>query len=91
MLAGHFPGHPIVPGAWLLSWVLAEAARQWAATGDRRTVVGVKRVKFQRPLAPAEKFSCDLSTGSDTARFTLSSAAGVVATGILELESQADS
>ena len=91
MLAGHFPGHPIVPGAWLLSWVIADAARRLAALGDKRTINGVKRVKFQRPLGPSETFECELSTGSDTMRFTLRSAAGVVATGILQLQPQGDS
>jgi len=85
MLAGHFPGHPIVPGAWLLSWVIADATRQLASAGNARAVTGVKRVKFLRPLGPSESFECELSTGSDTVRFTLKCAAGVIATGILQL------
>lgn len=89
MLAGHFPGHPIVPGAWLLSWVMGEATRRLTLAGEARTITGVKRVKFLRPLSPSESFECELSTGSDTVRFTLSSAAGVIAAGILQLQPQA--
>lgn len=89
MLAGHFPGHPIVPGAWLLSWVMADATRHLASAGDARAITGVKRVKFLRPLGPSESFECELSTGSDTVRFTLKCAAGVIATGILQLQPQA--
>lgn len=91
MLAGHFPGHPIVPGAWLLSWVIAGAMRHLAVAGSARAVTGVKRVKFLRPLGPSESFECELSTGSDTVRFTLKCAAGVIATGILQLQPQASS
>lgn len=89
MLAGHFPGHPIVPGAWLLSWVIADATRRLRLAGDARPITGVKRVKFLRPLGPSENCECELSTGSDTVRFTLSNAAGVIATGILQLQPQA--
>ncbi len=89
MLAGHFPGHPIVPGAWLLSWVIADATRRLASTGSASAIIGVKRVKFLRPLGPSESFECELSTGSDTVRFTLKCAAGVIATGILQLQAQA--
>lgn len=85
MLAGHFPGHPIVPGAWLLAWVMAEATRRFTVAGDARTITGVTRVKFLRPLGPSEAFECELSTSSESARFTLSSAAGVIATGVLQL------
>ena len=79
MLAGHFPGHPIVPGAWLLAWVVAAAA-------ERRTVCGVKRVKFLRPLAPDQTFDCALREGTDTMRFTLTSDGVVIAEGSLQLQ-----
>jgi 3-hydroxyacyl-[acyl-carrier-protein] dehydratase len=87
MLAGHFPGHPIVPGAWLLAWALAAAERYLAAT-DARTVTGVKRVKFARPLAPNQPFECAFTAGADTLRFTLTSDAAVVAEGSLYLQAR---
>ena len=88
MLAGHFPGHPIVPGAWLLAWVTAAAQRRLAAAGDDRTVIGVKRVKFVRPLLPQQAFDCAFRSGVDTLRFTLAvagSADTIVAEGSLQL------
>ena len=64
MLAGHFPGHPIVPGAWLLAWVVAAATRRLAAEGESRSIAAVKRVKFLRPLAPDQAFECTLNFGA---------------------------
>ena len=79
MLAGHFPGHPIVPGAWLLAWVVTAAA-------ERRTVCGVRRVKFLRPLVPQQTFECALRERDDTMRFTLTSDGVVIAEGSLQLQ-----
>lgn len=50
-LPGHFPGHPIVPGVVILDRLVADLATR---TGAR--AVGVKRMKFTRPLAPGEEF-----------------------------------
>jgi 3-hydroxymyristoyl/3-hydroxydecanoyl-(acyl carrier protein) dehydratase len=89
MLAGHFPGHPIVPGAWLLAWVIAAAARRLVALDDARAVAGVKRVKFLRPLAPDQTFDCALKEG-DIMRFTLTSDGAVIAEGSLQLQARVD-
>jgi 3-hydroxymyristoyl/3-hydroxydecanoyl-(acyl carrier protein) dehydratase len=86
MLAGHFPGHPIVPGAWLLAWVICAAQRQLAAADDVRAVAGVKRVKFARPLAPEQAFDCTFKRGTDTLRFTVTAGGAVVAEGSLHLQ-----
>ncbi len=88
MLAGHFPGHPIVPGAWLLAWVVAAAGRRLLATGESRSIAAIKRVKFLRPLAPGCAFECTLDPASrnDTMRFTVSSDSGVIAEGSLLLQ-----
>ncbi len=88
MLAGHFPGHPIVPGAWLLAWVVAAATRRLETTGDRRAVAGVKRVKFLRPLVPGKAFECELKAGAETLRFTLTSDGSVIADGSLQLQAR---
>ena len=50
-LEGHFPGNPIVPGAYLLA--LAEACLSDA--GWR--IASVRRVKFRAPLRPEEAFA----------------------------------
>ena len=100
MLAGHFPGHPIVPGAWLLAWVVATATRRLAAECDTRAVVGVKRVKFLRPLAPDQAFECALKFGArsagtetgshDSMRFTVNSSRTLIAEGSLLLQPRVD-
>jgi 3-hydroxymyristoyl/3-hydroxydecanoyl-(acyl carrier protein) dehydratase len=49
VLAGHFPGAPLVPGVLLLTAV-AEAHRR--ATGKTCELVAVDDVRFQAPLLP---------------------------------------
>ena len=93
MLAGHFPGHPIVPGAWLLAWVVAAATRRLAAGDESRSVLSIKRVKFLQPLAPDQPFECTLNpraaadgsraNGSETMRFAVNSDGSLVAEGSL--------
>jgi 3-hydroxymyristoyl/3-hydroxydecanoyl-(acyl carrier protein) dehydratase len=49
-LPGHFPGHPVVPGALLLDHILlclAEAAPDYP-------VLGLARVKFLAPVLPGQ-------------------------------------
>lgn len=53
-LPGHFPGHPIVPGVVILDRIVADLD---VRTGAR--AIGVKRMKFTRPLAPGEEFSVE--------------------------------
>lgn len=86
MLPGHFPGDPIVPGAWLLAWIVDEASHRLHAWGDARTLAGIKRVKFLRPLAPDQRFECAFRAGADTLRFTLTSFGHVIAEGSLQLQ-----
>lgn len=96
MLAGHFPGHPIVPGAWLLAWVVAAAQRWLAAEGEARVIAAVRRAKFLRPLAPDQAFECALRKGvqaagteassNETVRFTVTSDGTLIAEGSLQLQ-----
>ena len=98
MLAGHFPGHPIVPGAWLLAWVVAAARRRLPAEGEQRSIAAVKRAKFLRPLAPDQTFECALKRpvqaagtvahSNDTVRFTVTSSGTLIAEGSLQLQPQ---
>ena len=83
MLPGHFPGEPIVPGAYLLAWTLGAARRALAAQGDPRSIGGVARVKFQRPLRPEVDCTCTFTAGENTLRFALATVDGPIATGAL--------
>ena len=85
MLPGHFPGEPIVPGAYLLAWTVAAAERTLGAHGEARLVRGVARVKFQRPLRPEVDCTCTFTAGAATLRFALATADGPIATGALTL------
>ena len=95
MLAGHFPGRPIVPGAWLLAWVVRTAARPLAGV-EARSIAAIKRVKFMRPLAPDQRFECALSLrdlsdraqpgGLESMRFEVTSNGVVIAEGSLLLK-----
>jgi len=89
MLAGHFPGDPIVPGAYLLAWVVDQAQQWLAARDDARAPMAVSRVKFIRPLRPEQSFACAWTPGTDVLRFAISSEAGPIASGTLQLHGRA--
>ncbi len=63
-LAGHFPGHPIVPGVVILEEV-TEAFEAWR---PESRVIGVPVAKFLAPLRPGQPF---------TVRFTETGARGI--------------
>jgi 3-hydroxymyristoyl/3-hydroxydecanoyl-(acyl carrier protein) dehydratase len=52
-LAGHFPGAPIVPGAWLLTLVESFCRAEFGADV---TVSGIEYVRFRQPLLPDQRF-----------------------------------
>lgn len=80
-LPGHFPGHPIVPGVVILERIVADLA---ARTGAR--AVGVKRMKFTRPLAPGEEFSVEWGEPQKGGvRFSVKVGAEMLASGQLAL------
>jgi 3-hydroxymyristoyl/3-hydroxydecanoyl-(acyl carrier protein) dehydratase len=53
-LAGHFPGHPVVPGVLLLSEILQAVEQQFNWTRDPVTMTSVKFLRF---LFPGEPFT----------------------------------
>jgi 3-hydroxyacyl-[acyl-carrier-protein] dehydratase len=64
MFAGHFPGNPIVPGAYLLAVVERKANDWMRAQGAPTRVGGVSSVKFTRPLRPEE--TCEIAFAAPT-------------------------
>jgi 3-hydroxymyristoyl/3-hydroxydecanoyl-(acyl carrier protein) dehydratase len=80
VLAGHFPGHPVVPGVVLLERVAA-ALSAWR--GQR---VATLDAKFLHPLLPAED-ACIVLTAAAATRIDFQVARGdgvVLARGSLE-------
>jgi 3-hydroxymyristoyl/3-hydroxydecanoyl-(acyl carrier protein) dehydratase len=79
--AGHFPGHPILPGAVLLAETLAAIE---GASGRAPTEWTLSSAKFLEPVAPGTALTLahDLRA-SGAIRFEIRSAAGVVASGTL--------
>jgi 3-hydroxymyristoyl/3-hydroxydecanoyl-(acyl carrier protein) dehydratase len=51
---GHFPGNPIVPGAWLLADALASVAAELGWDAARGGACVVKSAKFPAPCRPGE-------------------------------------
>lgn len=82
-LAGHFPGHPVVPGVLILSYVWEEIGHK---AGRTLVCAGWPSVKFLAPLEPAEPFTVAVEFGSgDTAKFVCKTAQRTIAQGSARL------
>ena len=72
-LAGHFPGHPIVPGVLLLDRVMS------AVTAElKRPVSVLKQVKFAAALLPGESAMVTCDAFGDRLSFTVKTRRAVV-------------
>lgn len=81
-LAGHFPGHPLVPGVVLLEHV-ASALRDWRGQRLARVV----EAKFVAPLLPGETALLCLSEAApeqSRVRFEIRRDDQLVARGLIE-------
>src|SRR5437763_937712 len=60
--AGHFPGHPVVPGVWLLDAVI-HAWQQMPASNE--AAVRIDAAKFLSPVGPGEVLTISLDVTGD--------------------------
>lgn len=83
-LPGHFPGHPIVPGALLLDYVLAGAT-----AALNRPVTVLQKIRFVAPLLPDEPATVACEATGDLLTFSVETTRGgilmTLATGNLHL------
>ncbi|WP_432260774.1 AMP-binding protein [Cupriavidus sp. TMH.W2] len=90
-IAGHFPGHPIVPGVVLLDHAVLALG---AALGRPLAVTQAGMLKFLSPVRPGERVEIAhqadaAANGGETIRFTLRSAGRDVASGTLQVRGAA--
>jgi 3-hydroxymyristoyl/3-hydroxydecanoyl-(acyl carrier protein) dehydratase len=64
LFAGHFPGHPILPGVVHLALV-TRALSAWQ--GRAIALAGVRSWKLRRPVGPGETLTVRLSGGGEDA------------------------
>lgn len=80
-LAGHFPGHPVVPGVVMLGEIM-KAVRE--TTTENIEFVGMPSAKFLSPLNPGEPLTIrlDQQANGDT-EFTCTTGSRLIASGCL--------
>jgi len=87
-LAGHFPGHPVVPGVVVLGEIM-KAVREMAAKNIE--FMGMPSAKFMSPLNPGEPLRIRLDQQGDGAtKFTCTTGSRLIASGSLHYRIVAD-
>jgi 3-hydroxyacyl-[acyl-carrier-protein] dehydratase len=76
VFAGHFPGHPIVPGAMLLDWAQAAIEAQLGLS-----LQALAEAKFHSPATPADSLELDFEVGTTAVRFEIRSTTRKIASG----------
>ncbi|HVL56527.1 MAG TPA: hypothetical protein VM491_08475 [Burkholderiaceae bacterium] len=85
MYAHHFPGRPILPGAFLLDRIVAALTAQRALPVDGDWAV--RSAKFLAPVGPADSLTLGWRGERDgIVRFECRAADTVVATGLLDAQ-----
>ena len=80
-LAGHFPGHPVVPGVVMLGEIM-NAIRE--ITKENVEFVGMPSAKFKSPLNPGEPLTIRLDQQGDGAmEFTCTTGSRLIVSGCL--------
>lgn len=81
-LAGHFPGHPIVPGVLLLDQVIARA-EQWL--GQHLSIGALTQAKFIQPLLPNEQATLCITCAQSELKFEIYRGSDRIAQGSFKL------
>lgn len=84
VFAGHFPGHPIVPGVLLLDWAQTVIEAQLG-----QPVQALAEAKFHSPATPTDVLELDFEVGISAVRFEIRSAVRKIASGRFALPSSA--
>ena len=79
--AGHFPAMPLVPGALLLDWAIAEMMARWGVS----VPISVKTCKFLQPVLPGDELHLRVGVVDQRADFIWTKAAYSACTGVLTL------
>ena len=79
--AGHFPAMPLVPGALLLDWAIAEMTSRWAVSAP----IGVKNCKFLQPVFPGDSLLLRVEVVDQRVDFVWEKASRSVCAGVLTL------
>ena len=79
--AGHFPAMPLVPGALLLDWTIAETTARWNTTAP----ISVKLCKFLLPVLPGDELHLRVGVVDQRADFVWTKASQSVCTGVFIL------
>lgn len=81
--AGHFPGHPLLPGVVLLGFVM-EALAQWPSLAEKLGAAPtIDQVKFLQPVGPGQHVRVKFTPGGRGTAFEVTRGDTVVARGTL--------
>jgi 3-hydroxyacyl-[acyl-carrier-protein] dehydratase len=79
--ADHFPGAPLVPGALLLKWIMAQLEDELRAADPHASekpgrIHYLKQIKFLAPVLPGAELLLNLSIGTQPQLVSLSAYVG---------------
>jgi len=80
---GHFPGAPVLPGAYLLALVVHEFERQPTLRARRGHPLQVQQVKFLAPVGPGQTLRIRFEEQTQAVVFTVHHGPTLVARGQL--------